>query len=292
MKTSIQSVMVVCSFWISFAASAGPAVSTKATPTKIVVSKPIPKNLPPLKEAGKILVVLSEQSTLTLTNKKTVPTGYYFNELIVPAMTLSQAGYSIVFATPTGKAPTMDKRSDSVKFFASPAQYKAAKAALKSFFSIKTPLSFKAVLQVGLTQYQGIFVPGGHAPITDLYRDPMLGKILTSFHASKKPTGLICHGPAALLSTITVDTQKKMVWPYQGYQMTAFSTMEEKTAEKNLGGSVPFYVDAELGKLGAKLLSGVPGKSNVVRDRELITGQNPASDRQFADAFLKAVQNK
>jgi len=34
----------------------------------------------------------------------------------------------------------------------------------------------------------------------DLLTDKSLGKILTSFHASGRPTGIICHAPIALLA--------------------------------------------------------------------------------------------
>ena len=42
---------------------------------------------------GKILIVVSSENELTLKGNKKYPTGYYFNELLVPAKKLAEAGY-------------------------------------------------------------------------------------------------------------------------------------------------------------------------------------------------------
>ena len=161
----------------------------------------------------------------------------------------------------------------------------------------------------------------------DLYRDKTVGKILKHFHEKGKPTGLICHGPIALVSALdapaafasavaklnslnaqpkrnrdkVVEMQAKVAalakgWRYAGYSMTSFSTKEEEqeapTGSDNvLGGFVKFYPDEALDYAGGKVLTRAQKwQSNVVVDRELVTGQNPFSDKEFTKAFLGLLE--
>jgi len=82
-------------------------------------------------------------------------------------------------------------------------------------------------------------------------------------------------------------------WPYAGYKMTIFSTPEEKVAETNqLAGKVKFYPDEALQKAGGNLVIAKEWQSNAIRDRELITGQNPSSDDQLVGLLLTALQEQ
>ncbi len=73
--------------------------------------------------------------------------------------------------------------------------------------------------------------------------------------------------------------------------MTIFSTAEEQVAEETqLGGKVRFYPDDALIAAGGKVDLAEPWSPNVVKDRELITGQNPGSDGQFAEILIRAIE--
>ena len=81
-------------------------------------------------------------------------------------------------------------------------------------------------------------------------------------------------------------------WTYQGYKMTVYSEQEEiYTENKKMKGKVPFYPTSILENAGATLEQSKAWKSNVVKDRELITGQNPMSDEKFIETFLKALSS-
>ncbi|MEP7457713.1 DJ-1/PfpI family protein, partial [Phyllobacterium sp. SB3] len=67
---------------------------------------------------------------------------------------------------------------------------------------LKHPKTLASVVAEGTDGYVGLFIPGGHAPMADLISDKNLGKILTSFHDTGRPTGIICHGPIVLLSAL------------------------------------------------------------------------------------------
>lgn len=267
---------------------------------------------------GKVLVVLSSAKALTLKDGVQHATGFYMNELGVPLQALIKAGFEPVYVNPQGNQPAMDVSSDKPALFASAAEYNAVKELLKDP-KLAHPQKLSGIAAGDLNQYVGIFVPGGHAPMEDLWKDASLGKILRHFHSKNQPTALICHGPIALLSTLNKpeelgkaleashsasdnDTKKtaaekpvtsKELWTYQGYRMTVFSDAEEKPNEPTaLGGYMKFYPEDALRAAGAKLQIAPAKKSKVVQDRELITGQNPFSDKELAAAFLKALKFK
>ena len=122
----------------------------------------------------------------------------------------------------------------------------------------------------------------------DLYKDVDLGRVLRHFHRASKTTALICHGPVALLSAAVTGKP----WAYKGYKMTAFSNAEERQVEDQgglSGGKAPFYIADALTSLGGIVQEAKPWKSFAIRDRELITGQNPMSDGRFTQLFLESL---
>ncbi len=131
---------------------------------------------------------------------------------------------------------------------------------------------------------------------------PEVGVVLRHFHQQHKPTALICHGPIALLAAVpkaatfvaALRSAKAISpdpsWIYSGYRMTIFSTAEEKVAEATqLKGKMLFYPQDALTSAGGSVTSGTRWKSNVVRDRELITGQNPFSDAALVAELLASL---
>ncbi len=68
-------------------------------------------------QAANVLVVLSDSDHLDLKDGKVFSTGFYLNELMQPVKLLLDAGHTVTFATPTGKAPTLDRSSDDKMYF-------------------------------------------------------------------------------------------------------------------------------------------------------------------------------
>ncbi len=255
-----------------------------------------------------VLVLLSSASHLELRDQARYPTGFFLNELTVPVSALIAAGYEPVLATPDGKPARMDPASDQARFFRDEREYARMRALLERLLPQTRALD--DVLAEGLSAYAGVFVPGGHAPMQDLARDPRVGRILREFHDSGRTTALICHGPAALLSASADprgviaaleagDARKAREaagdWPYAGYRMTAFSEAEEDAVESSgrLAARLRWDVEPALRALGAKVeVNRANFKSRIVRDRELITGQNPASDGAFTEALLESLRTR
>ncbi|TAL18799.1 type 1 glutamine amidotransferase domain-containing protein [bacterium] len=258
---------------------------------------------------GTVLIAASGAKALELSGGRTVPTGFYLDELSVPALTLIDAGYEIALATPNGVAPAMDARSEKVsRFGGDPEKLRRALAFVRAHPSVLKPLGFGEAASGRLESFAALFIPGGHGPMADLMTDPELGKILRHFHETGKPTASLCHGPVALLAALkrAADYRRALAsgdaeaakkassgWQYADYRMTVYSTEEEKSVEKNVfGGRLPFYAADALSGAGGLVENGPPRKPFTVRDRELITGQNPASGQALADALLGALRGK
>ena len=252
---------------------------------------------------GKVLVVMSSANSLNLKDGKVYKTGYYLNEFVIPYRKLVEAGYEPVLANPNGDRPVMDANSNNAMFFGGDDAARAdALRFAEGLEALNHPKTLASVVAEGTDGYVGLFIPGGHAPMADLLKDTNLGKILTSFHDTGRPTGIVCHGPIVLLSAlpdpdafvasmIAGDGKASSLtagWPYAGYRLTVFSTGEEQALEgpSGLGGNVQFYPVNALAEAGARVETIANWHSNVVVDRELITGQQPMSAPAFGDALV------
>ncbi|KXS34108.1 MULTISPECIES: type 1 glutamine amidotransferase domain-containing protein [Idiomarina] len=252
---------------------------------------------------GKVLVLLSSETQLELADGSQYPTGYYLNEFGVPADALQQAGYELVLVTPKGNAPRVDQRSVDTQYFGGDEQeMQRIQKVIANLDGINDTHKLADVLKSDLSQFDGLFIPGGHAPLIDLVGNPEVGKLLTYFHNQQKPTAAICHGPIALLSPQQMPTQfidqfakegqsQAQDWIYEGYNMTIFSTPEEQVFERSLNGKqIRYYPAAAMQAAGANLEQAEAWQPNVVIDRELITGQNPFSDKVLAEALIKQLE--
>ncbi|QFP76035.1 type 1 glutamine amidotransferase domain-containing protein [Deinococcus sp. AJ005] len=247
----------------------------------------------------KILVIMSSDSELPLQNGKTHATGFYLNEFGVPAHRLVEAGHHLTIATPRGNRPPLDAGSDSKDYFKDEAEYKQIKAFVDETLSGEIVPLADAV--TNLDAFDALFLPGGHAPMIELMHNHDLGHALKHFHERSLPTALICHAPVALLAAQPAagayqraleagETPTAEDFTYSGYKVTVFSTPEEKDAEGGFEAPMLYYPADALAAAGMTVQNGDKWTSNVVRDRELITGQNPMSDKEFVGVFLKALQ--
>jgi putative intracellular protease/amidase len=256
---------------------------------------------------GRVLIVGSSAREFELKSGKKDPTGYYLNELAVPAQALVDAGYEIVLATPKGTKPVVEEFSVKADYFGdSEAALQQALEFVATSPGLQNPPSIRSVIDDGLDGYIGVFAPGGHPPMIDLMQDPDLGEVLRHFHTEGKTTAFLCHGPVALTASMPnakefrqalVDGDAEAAkataagWQYDGYRMTVFSNDEEKWAEQNIldGDQVLFYPADALTAAGGNVETKGVFESHVVQDRELITGQNPFSDAAFSQLLVRAL---
>lgn len=259
---------------------------------------------------GKVLLIGSNATRIEIQGGGWGATGQYLNETVVPAMAVIDAGYDIVLATPDGTKPHIDPVSDSADHFeGDTAAYERAKAFWANDPAMNAPRTLRQVIDGGLDQYAGVFVPGGQAPVVDLMQDAELGEILRHFHDRAKPTALLCHGPIAVTAAmpharefraalIAGDAVKAAEWAkgwaYAGYNMTVFSASEEKVVEDHiLHARMYFDMPSALRTAGGEVSTNpIDFQPNVIVDRELITGQNPRSDHPIAAKFVAALDRQ
>ncbi len=258
-------------------------------------------------DRGKVLVILSSASELEIRDGKTFKTGFYLDELVVPLRKIVAAGFTPVFANPKGNAVTIAPDSNNKMFFSGDDNARAdAVKYVEGLSALQHPKTFAEILRGGVDDYVGVFIPGGHAPLQDLGQDKDLGKILIAFHDTGRPTAILCHGPMALISTVSdpegfrramiagdFATANKLAasWPYAGYRLTVFSPYEEAALEGMLGGKVLFNAADALAEAGARVERVAAFHPNIVEDRELVSGQQPFSSDALGDAFVAKLKS-
>jgi putative intracellular protease/amidase len=228
-----------------------------------------------------ILMVVSAADSLTMRDGSKHPTGYWAEELVVSHQTLTEAGHTVHIATPGGAKPTVDEVSLAPD---SPGGQDRADGFRAYLAEIDAELSAPLVLaDAKLTGYDAIVMPGGHGPMADLFQDADLGKLLTEANAQGKIIAPFCHGPAGLLSAVDGDG----TFAFAGRRVTVFSNEEELGG--GTGENTPWFVEDVLKDKGAVVENGAAWSSHVVRDGNLITGQNPQSSEDVAQEVLKAL---
>ncbi|MFI9510522.1 type 1 glutamine amidotransferase domain-containing protein [Nocardia sp. NPDC052566] len=229
---------------------------------------------------AKILFVLTGTDRWTLADGTPHPTGFWAEEFAVPYEAFKAAGYEIAVATPGAATPTVDQ--GSLAAGANGGQDGADRIAriLAESSELRNPLALK---EIDLAEYAAVFYPGGHGPMEDLAVDAESGALLTAALESGKPLAVLCHGPAALLAATTADGGNA----FAGYTLTGFTNAEETQA--GFADKAKWLLQDRLVEIGADYRAGEPWAPHVVVDRNLVTGQNPASSAEAAAAVLKKL---
>lgn len=230
---------------------------------------------------SRILMVVTGADSIELNDGTTHRTGFWAEELVVAHRSLTQAGHQVSLATPGGARPPVDPSSIDPSTVGSQEQVSDF---LRYLGSIETWLNApESLAEIDAATFDAVVLPGGHGPMADLAFDPDLGKLLTAANGRGALIAPFCHGPAGLLSAIDDDG----TFAFVGRHMTGFTTEEELTG--GLGASSPWFVADRLSDLGAIVEDGKPWMSHVVRDGNLITGQNPQSSEAVAAAINEAL---
>src|SRR6478752_4429358 len=228
-----------------------------------------------------ILMVVSAADSLTMKDGSEHPTGYWAEELVVSHQTLTDAGNTVHIATPGGRKPTVDQVSLAPESAGGEERAQGFRDYLEK---IDGELAHPLVLaDVDVASYDAVVMPGGHGPMADLYKDADLGRILSGANASAKIIAPFCHGPAGLLSAMNDDG----TFTFAGRRLTVFTNEEELGG--GTGPNTPWFVEDVLKEKGALVENGAAWTSHVVRDGNLITGQNPQSSEDVAKEVLKAL---
>jgi putative intracellular protease/amidase len=224
----------------------------------------------------KILMLLTSHDTLGATGTEGAEkTGFWLEEFTAPYYVFKDAGADITLASPKGGQPPLDPKSEMADFqTADTERFNSDSDAQQQLANTL------AIDKVSARDFDAIFYPGGHGPLWDLAEEPLSIALIEAFNVVQKPIAAVCHAPAVFRHAMNptgspIVSQRKV---------TGFSNSEEEAV--GLTDTVPFLLENELKLLGGKYEKGSDWESHVVVDENLITGQNPASSKETAQALL------
>lgn len=226
----------------------------------------------------KILFVLTSHDRLGDTTHKT---GFWLEEFAAPYYVFKDAGAQITLASPAGGQPPLDPRSDEPDAQTPATERFRRDADAQEHLATTVPLA-----QIDAAAFDAVFYPGGHGPLWDLANDAASIALLEAFDRAGKPLGLVCHAPGALLQVRAADGRPLVA----GRRVTGFTNSEEDGV--GLSAIVPFLIEDEFTRLGGIYQKGPDWQPHVVTDRQLVTGQNPASSEAVARALLTLLSGK
>ncbi|QIB51850.1 type 1 glutamine amidotransferase domain-containing protein [Pseudomonas sp. OIL-1] len=223
----------------------------------------------------KILMILTSHDQLGNTGNKT---GFWLEEFAAPYYTFKDAGVDVTLVSPAGGQPPLDPKSDE------PDAQTADTERFRNDAETQQALANTGRLaDVTAEAFDAVFYPGGHGPLWDLTEDKHSIALVEAFARGNKPHGFVCHGPGALLHAKGADGKPLI----QGREVTGFTNGEE--AAVGLTDVVPFLIEDEFQRLGARYSKAGDWQVHVMADGQLVTGQNPASSAAVAEKLLKLL---
>lgn len=196
------------------------------------------------------------------------PAGYEFSEIADPYFEFINDGYTVDFASILGGTPPFVGYNSSQKISK---KFKESNGFKRLNFSHK-------LINVDIDAYDAIFFPGGLGLMTDMLNNPLVKEIIKNVYENGKVIGAVCHGPTALLNVKLSDGSNLL----EGKKINSFTKAEEEEDNHILGDVIPFMLDEELIEQGVIFSHTEPFESYVVIDRNIVTGQNPASASNVA----------
>ncbi|MDG4858647.1 type 1 glutamine amidotransferase domain-containing protein [Streptomyces sp. T-3] len=229
---------------------------------------------------SKILFVMTGVDHWTLADGTRHPTGFWAEEALAPYEAFEAAGHEVVVATPGGVVPTVDQGSLAPEVNGGQENADRIAAALAAIAEMQAPIRLE---DVNLDDYAAVFYPGGHGPMEDLAVNVDSGRLLTLALESGKPLGVVCHAPAAMLAASKAEGTNA----FKGYAVAAFTNAEETQA--GFADKAKWLLQDRLVEAGVNVQVAQPWAPHVVVDRNLVTGQNPASSAPLAAELLKKL---
>lgn len=228
----------------------------------------------------KILAVATNSNNPLNKGKET---GLWLSELTHFVDVVMEAGFEVDIASPSGGKIPLDvarhslekqmKDKANTKFMNDP----RLKQSLNNSLSIN---------EINVTDYDAIYLAGGHGAMFDFRQSSALQQKLTEFYSENKLLSGVCHGVAGFIDT--KDKSGNII--VKGKRITGFSNFEDKLAEAIE--HLPFLLETDLKKAGAIYRKNlIPFTARIETEQNLITGQNPASAKLVGKAVVKKLKS-
>jgi len=164
-------------------------------------------------------------------------------EVAVPWRVLTQAGHTVVFATPDGAPGEADDIMLTGRglllvggMLRANGEARASYAEMARSDGFQQPLRWD---EVRAEDFDGLILPGGHRArgMRQYLESPMVRRLAVEFMHGAKPVGAICHGVLALARSIDPATGRSVLY---GRKTTALTWSLERSAAQ-LGRVVRFW---------------------------------------------------
>lgn len=206
-------------------------------------------------------------------------TGVWLEEVATSYYRLREESIHVQIVSVDGENIPIDPVSESKDWMTEDTiRFKGDKTAM---FQMNTSLRLD---EVNPSEYDLVYFPGGHGPMWDFVNNPLLNNTLQHFIQEEKVIAAMCHGVSVLVDALDADGNVFV----KGRKITSFADSEEigVGAEK----LVPFLLESKLTALGGIYSKGNDFSSYTVVDKNLLTGQNPASSSEMADKMIELLK--
>jgi putative intracellular protease/amidase len=221
-----------------------------------------------MSQPKRVLIVVTSCNRIDDTH----PTGLWLEEFAIPYLEFQASGFEITVASPKGGEAPLDPRSTQTE---EAKNWTQAEDRLKQTQTLDT---------LNASDFDAIFLPGGHGTMFDLPDNSKLQNLLREFAETDKVIAAVCHGPAGLVGAKLTEGKPLVA----GKTITAFTNEEEQAVE--LDQLMPFLLETKLRELGANVVVKPNWSEHIQQDGKLITGQNPQSSSLAAQAVISALQ--
>jgi len=217
------------------------------------------------------------------------PVGFWASGLIHPYDALTKAGHRVTIGSPKGGKVELDAYSDprDASGYSKDDALSLAYLNKPDFATLleNTP----AVSALNPADFDAVIVAGGQSPMFTFRNNQPLQRLFLAFFNAGKPSAALCHGTCLLLDLKNTDGAPLI----RGKKMTGFANSEEDFADKVVGQKVmPFRIEDEARKLGAKFVTAAAFQPFAVRDGNLITGQQQHSGQEVARLVLESLSSQ
>lgn len=202
--------------------------------------------------------------------------GFEMDEYALAYLVLRANGLQVEVASPAGGAVEADR-------------YSADKDHIKAIMADAEAQNWlkhtRRTQDVKPGDVQAIMIIGGKGAMFDLPKDAALQQLLAAHHRQGGILAAVCHGPAAFAQVTLADGTPLVA----GRRMTGFTDEEEVAFGKKWISKYPFLLEAKMRSMGALWEEAPVMMPKLVVDGRLITGQNPFSTTQTAEAVVRAL---
>jgi putative intracellular protease/amidase len=225
----------------------------------------------------RILFVVSSVQWIKETGQ---PTGAWLEELAAPYYTFIDNGHDPIIASIKGGSGPIDPLSLQAPWLTPFGQrFNVDEVARRRL------LQTVELASVSANDVDAVYAVGGIAAAWDFPDCEDLARIVTEVNARGNCVAGVCHGVLGLTGAASAAGRPLV----EGRAVTGVSNAEEVMT--GFDKIVPVMPENRLLELGGRYSCAAPFERHVVRDGNLMTGQNPASAGPLAEAMLQSLRS-